>query len=548
MADEARRRPLIAAGLSLLAGLGAAFAFPPFHLLPGLIGFALVMGLAERAGEERAFRSALWRGWLAGTAFFAVSTWWIYQAFQVDAAEQGWMAPFAVALVAAGLGLFWGAAALVYRAIAARGALRVLVFAGVFAGFEWLRGHVLTGFPWDLPGEAWPAGSPLSQTAALVGAYGLSWITLAAAATPALLFDSGGRVRGGLATTVAGVILAGLYAWGSQRLAHEPAPDPNAPQIRVVQANLPEVPRYDAASYAATVRTLLALTDRPAARPPQIVVWPERAIPGDFDSYLAQGTWTRDAISAALSPGQILITGGYRAAVAPPGAYAPEGLVYYNSLLAIRRDPDGGLGPLARYDKYRLVPFGEFIPLARYLAPFHLEEMVHVGAGFSHGPPPRAIDLDSAPPAQPLICYEALYPGFTRQGAIDSGVRPGWIVNISDDAWFGGTYGPVQHLNLASYRAIEEGLPIVRATPTGVSAVVDAYGRSSAALRLGQGRAGVIDAPLPPALPPTTFDRWGGGPFALMLLASLAAAGFGSTPAAGLIAAARQRIFARPRR
>jgi len=543
MADESEpgRAPRpVAAGLSILAGLGPALAFPPFGALPGLVGFALLLALFDRADAARPLRSAFWRGWLAGTAFFAVSTWWVYQAFQVDAADQGWMAPIAVALLASGLGLFWGAAGVAYRAIAPRGISRVLVFAGVVSAFEWLRGHLLTGFPWDLPGESWPAGSPISEAAALVGAYGLTWITVAAMATPALLIDARARLRGGLACLVAGLVLGGLYLAGAGRLAHPPTPDPNAPLVRVVQADLPEVDHYDAASYAATVHALLDLSAQASPVRPDIIVWPERAIPGDFDSYLLPGTWTHDAITAALQPGQILMTGGYRSAVAPAGAYAPDGLVYFNSLLALRRGPQG-LEPLALYDKYRLVPFGEYLPLARYLAPLHVEQLVHIGDGFSHGPRPRAVDLEGAPPVQPLICYEALYPGFTRAGVIASGVRPAWIVNVSDDAWFGGTYGPLQHLNLASYRAIEEGLPIIRATPTGVSAVVDALGRSPRRLRLAQGKAGVIDAPLPSALPPTLFDRWGEGPFALMLFASLVAAVLASEPTARFLASVRAR-------
>jgi apolipoprotein N-acyltransferase len=531
-------RRLTAALLAIVAGLGPALAFPPFGILPGLFGLALLLALFERAEPAHPLRSAFWRGWLAGTAYFVVSTWWVYQAFEVDAADQGWMAPIAVALLASGLGLFWGAVGVAYRAIAPRGLARVLVFAGVFVGFEWLRGHLLTGFPWDLVGEAWAAGSPPSQVAALVGAYGLSWITVAVVATPALLLDAAARLRGLAACAVAALALAGLYGFGAVRLAHPASVDPNAVLVRIVQANLPEIDHYDAATYAATVHALLSLSDQPTRQRPDIVVWPERAIPGEFDSYLAPGTWTRAAITAALAPGQILLTGGYRSAVAPPGVYAPQGLVYFNSLLALRHDPEG-LNPLALYDKYRLVPFGEYMPLARYLAPLHVEDLVHIGDGFSHGPRPRAIDLDGAPPVQPLICYEALYPGFTRAGAIASGLRPAWIVNVSDDAWFGGTYGPLQHLNLASYRAIEEGLPIVRATPTGVSAIIDSYGRSPAARRLGQGRAGVIDARLPPALPPTVFDRLGDGPFGLMLLLSLVAALLSAARSPGWVAAVR---------
>jgi apolipoprotein N-acyltransferase len=511
----------IPAALSLLAGAGVALAFPPFGVLPGLLGFALIESLC---GQVRSLRGAFWRGWLAGTAFFLIATWWVYQAFQVDAAEQGWMAPFAVALLASGLGLFWGAAGLAYRWIAPQGWTRVLVFAGVMAAIEWTRGHLLTGFPWDLPGEAWRAGSAPSQAAAVVGAYGLSWITLGIASAPALLFDAERRRQGVGASLCAALLLAGLYGFGWQRLAGaQTSPAADAPVVRIVQADLPEVASYDAASYAATVRAHLALTAQAAARRPDIIVWPERSIPGAFADYLAAGTWTRDAITAALQPGQILMTGGYRSIPAPAKAYAPDGQVYFNTLVALRRD-GGGLTPLAVYDKYRLVPFGEYLPLARWLAPLHVQDLVHVGAGFSAGPRPRAMLLDGVPAVQPLICYEALYPGFTREGERLSGRRAAWIVNVSDDAWFGGTYGPVQHLNLASYRAIEEGLPIVRATPTGVSAVIDAYGRVQPGMRLGQGEAGVIDASLPAALPPTPFDRFGEAAFAVMMLVSAVAA------------------------
>jgi apolipoprotein N-acyltransferase len=515
---------LVVIALSLSAGAGIALAFPPFGFTPGLLGFALVQHLSGETTGPRPLRSAFWRGWLAGAAFFLIATWWIYQAFQVDAADQGWMAPFAVALLVSGLGLFWGAAGLVYRWIGPTGWMRVLVFAGVMTAFEWLRGHLLTGFPWDLPGESWRAGSAPSQAAALMGAYGLSWLTVAIAAAPALLLNARRRGEAIVAVLCAAGALAGLYGYGLARLANTPGPAANAPVVRIVQPDLPEVPSYSAAVYADTVRAHLDLTAGPAARRPDIIVWPERAIPGAFSDYLAPGSWTRDAITSALAPGQILLTGGYRTQPAPAGSYAPDGLIYFNSLLALRRDA-GGLVPLTTYDKYRLVPFGEYLPLARWLAPLHVRELVHVGDGFSPGPPPRPIALGAGLLVQPLICYEALYPGFTRKGEILSGRRASWIVNISDDAWFGGTYGPVQHLNLASYRAIEEGLPIMRATPTGVSAVIDAYGRVAPGMRLGQGQAGVIDARLPPALAPTPFDRLGETIFALMMLVSTATTG-----------------------
>ena len=528
MADEpvkARPARLVAAGLCLAAGLGIAFAFPPFGFLPGLLGFALILHLCDAGDPTKPLRSAFWRGWLAGTAFFLVSTWWIYQAFQVDAADQGWMAPIAVALLASGLGLFWGAAGLAYRWIAPKGVSRILVFTGAIMLFEWVRGHLLTGFPWDLPGESWRAGSPISEGAALMGAYGLSWITVAVSAVPALLTDASRRRQALVACLCALGVLMLLFSYGASRLGPTPAEAGPRPIVRIVQADLPEVASYDAATYTATVHAHLALTAQPAARRPDIVIWPERAIPGAFSDYLAPGTWTRDAIVQALAPGQILLTGGYRTETAPSGVYAPDGLAYFNSLIALRRDGDQ-LTELGVYDKYRLVPFGEYLPLARWLAPLHVQDLIHMPSGFTGGPRSQPLAIAGAPLVQPLICYEALYPGFTRTGERLSGRRAAWIVNVSDDAWFGGTYGPVQHLNLASYRAIEEGLPIVRATPTGVSAIIDAFGRVQPGMSLRQGQAGVIDAVLPAALPPTLFDRFGETGFALMMLVSAAAAAF----------------------
>ncbi|MGH6970177.1 MAG: apolipoprotein N-acyltransferase, partial [Caulobacteraceae bacterium] len=263
--------------------------------------------------------------------------------------------------------------------------------------------------------------------------------------------------------------------------------------------------------------------DAPAAHTPQVIVWSEAGLPAALEDYLAPGTWTLAAIEGALRPGQTLITGGYRTQPAPKGAYAPDGVIYRNSLIALRRTA-GGLAITGLYDKHRLVPFGEYLPLARYLAPLGVQQLVRIGQGFTPGGPPKPLAPPGVTPFQPLICYESLYPGFTRQGARLAGFRPSWILNISDDAWFGATSGPWQHLNLASYRAIEEGLPMVRGTPTGISAAIDAYGRVLPGKELAHDAYGDIDLALPPALPPTLFEAWGAAPFAAMLLLSLAAA------------------------
>ena len=508
--------------LSLIAGAGAALAFPPFGVLPGLLGYALLMGLWDAAAPGRRLKSAFWRGWLAGTAFFLISTWWVAEAFYVDAKDQGWMAPIAVALLAAGLGLFWGAAGLLYAWIRPSGAVRPIVFAGCFCLFEWLRGHVLTGFPWDLAGETWRAGSAPSQAASLVGAYGLSWITVATCAAPGLLWTgrrpslSPGHRANWAVVALAALSLATLYGYGLVRLAH-PAPDPvHAPLVRVVQANVDQESKYDEALFRSILERYTRLTAQASTHSPDIVIWPEGAIPDSVNDYLAPDTWTRAAIIEALKPGQTLILGGYRL------AGSAEHPLAYNSLFAFRVR-GGDLDMTGLYDKFRLVPFGEYLPAESLLAPLGFKKLVHVTDGFDPGPRPRPISPEAVPPVQPLICYESLFPGFVRQGARVGG-RPAWIVNISNDAWFGKTSGPWQHLNIASYRAIEEGLPMVRATPTGVSAMIDAYGRVRQGASLGQGAQGVIDAPLPPALPPTAYSRWGETIFWLMMTLSAAIA------------------------
>jgi len=501
--------------LAIVAGLLAAVAQPPWGVLPGLLGYGLMFRLVDAATGPRPLQSAFFRGWLTGVAYFVVSLWWISEPFKVDAQEQGWMAPFADPAVSMFMALFWGAASSLYRRFAKRGALRALFFAACLSLAEWLRGHILTGFPWDLPGETWRAGTPVSQAAALVGAYGLTFITLAGAAC---LFVAAEGRRGARLALAAVAVLAALSAWGEWRLRHAPVTSPSAPLVRIVQPDVRQVTKYDPDMFANIVNRYVTLTARPSAARPDVVVWPEGAIPAAMEDYLAPGAWTRGAIEGALQPGETLILGGYRFATSPKGAEEA-----YNSLAALREGPHG-LDLEALYDKFRLVPFGEFMPLDGLMSRLGVKKLVHVGDGFSPGPPPAPRRLAGLPPVQPLICYEDMFPGFTREGAQAAGYRPAWIVNISNDAWFGTATGPLQHINMAAYRAIEEGLPIARATPTGVSAMIDALGRIRPGESLGEHAVGDLDVRLPPALPPTLYDTVGDGVFFFMLAFSIVGA------------------------
>lgn len=503
--------------IALAAGGLAGSAHPPFGFLPGLIGYALLLWLLDDADPDRPLRSAFLRGWAAGVGYLLISTYWIAEAFFVDAATHGWMAPFAVAALCGGVGLFWGAAGLLYRLLAGPRLdgrpIRPLVFAACFGLLEWMRGHVLTGFPWDLPGETFAAGSALSQAASVFGAYGLSVLVLAAASAPALLTQRASAVGKAAVAAAMAAAVGVAWIWGAVRLNNGPATPADAPMIRVIQPNIDQKDKWRPENLEQIVSTYVRLTTRPAARTPDIVVWPEASIPAAANTFLSLESPDYARIAGALRPGQMLLLGAYR--LEPREGRA----VAYNSLLALRRT-SSALSLVAVYDKYRLVPFGEYLPFAWLLEPIGFGKMAHVAEGFEHGPRPAPISLGALPRVQPLICYESLYPGFVSS----AGGRARWIVNVSNDSWFGRTSGPWQHLNIASYRAIEQGLPLIRSTPTGVSAIVDATGRTLPGAVLPIGAEGVIDRPLPPALPPTVYEQLGDTLFWLMLLAFAATA------------------------
>lgn len=498
--------------LALVSGLAAALAHPPFEILPGLLGYAALLYLIDDADPERPLRSAFWRGWLAGLGYFGLGTWWIGEAFLVDAAIHGWMAPFAVAAMATGLALFWGLAALIYHWIRPAGVWRVLTFAGAFATLEWTRGHVLTGFPWNLVGETWRAGSAPSQAAALVGAYGLTWITLAIASAPGVWRE--GRA-GRLAAVTAAVGLVALYGYGAFALSRPLGPS-SPTTVRIVQANIKQDLKWDAERFAQIVQAYVSLTSKPyAGKPVDVVIWPEGAVPAAVNDYLAPGSWVRQSIVESLTPGQILLIGGYRY----------EGPVdrptYYNSLVALRRTTTD-LELVGIYDKHRLVPFGEYLPADKFLTAIGFKSLAHLTDGFTTGPPPTPLSISPELLVQPLICYESLFPGLAKP---DPNVRA--LINVSNDAWFGVTSGPPQHLNLASYRAIESAKPLLRGTPTGISGVIDARGRLAPNASIGLGKSGVIDAQIPGMGEVTPYDVFGDLAFlALILISGVASARF----------------------
>ena len=480
---------------SFALGALAAAAQPPVHLIPVLIvSFAGLVRLLDGAPRGRV---AFAVGWWFGAGYFAAGLYWVSYALLVDAARFAWLIPPALLALSFGLGLFVGAAAWLARRIAAEGIWRVAARAGSWVLLEWARGVVLTGFPWNPVGNVWVAALPVLQAASWIGVYGLSLLTVFAAAAPAVLAGPA-PARTRWAGALPGLaLLAGPAAAGTARLSGDAGKTVPGVTLRIVQPDIAQQDKWRPDVRAANFALHLRLSGPRGGGTATHVVWPETAAPFSVATDLRG----RDLLRAAVPPGGLLLTGA-------PRFRAENGRVVqiWNGLAAV----DDRGETVALYDKHHLVPFGEYTPFRDILP---LEKITVGSLDFSAGPGPATLRLPGLPPVSPLICYEAIFPGAVTV----PGDRAAWLLNITNDAWFGISAGPHQHLASARLRAVEEGLPLVRAANTGISAVVDPYGRDVARLALGV--RGVIDSALPLALPPTPFSRYGNAvPLALALL------------------------------
>jgi apolipoprotein N-acyltransferase len=468
---------------AILLGAFAAAAQPPVHALPLL--FVSFTGLVWMLSGAQRMRAAFAVGWLFGAGYFGAGLYWVSNALLVDAARFAWLIPFAVGGLAFGLGLFSGAATLAAWRIGRGGLSRALALAAAWAILEWLRGVVLTGFPWNPVGNVWVAALPVLQGAAWIGVYGLSLLTVFAAAAPAAFADATKRpVPAALSGCLLLVLVAAL---GALRLSGAADGVVDGVRLRIVQPAIDQRDKWRGDARAANFALHLRLSTAPAAPPPTHVIWSETA--ATFS--VATDAHGRKLMKDAVPPGGLIVTGAPRVEVA-------EGRIrrLWNGIVAV----DGRGAVAGTYDKHHLVPFGEYTPF-RGILPV---EKIAVGAiDFSPGPGPATLRLPGLPPVSPLVCYEAIFPG----EATAPGDRPGWMLNVTNDGWFGISAGPHQHLASARLRAVEEGLPLVRAANTGISAVFDGYGRTVAFL--GLGRSGYFDSALPAALPPTPFSRYG---------------------------------------
>ena len=520
---DPRKRPRMLAAIS---GLLIAFAQPPFGFLPGLLGYGLLLYALEYHLGNWPKRTAFFMGWLAGFCYFLVSCFWVAEAFLVDAETYGWMAIPAATLLPAGIGLFWGGFAVLYLKLVPKGWIRFVFFAALFSIFEMTRGMVLSGFPWNPAGSTWKAGSAMSQMAAYVGVYGLGFVTV-------LAFSSVGVIRrgkgaAGYAPAIFGALaLLGCFGVGQTRLMTTHISDTGY-AIRYVQPAISQAAKWDNANFSHLFFSYIGLSKappKPGHRAPDLIIWPEGALPIMWEQLMDPQTGTVEDMADLLTDGQSLLIGTSREDGETPAGKP----IYRNSMLALHRQ-NGRTRIIGSYNKFKLVPFGEFTPYQDILNPLGMSALTHFDDSFTPGERTRPHSFPGIPRVLPLICYEGIFPALdmTSYGPNDI-MRPKWIINISNDAWFGPTTGPVQHLNLASFRAIEEGLPMVRSTPTGISGVIDPLGRVVPGTAIGLGVAGYMDVTLPAEANVTAFaqQRYAYPVFAILLCLSLVV--FGGT-------------------
>lgn len=458
---------------------------PPVSV-PWLLFLACpVLVLLLRAAPT--WKAAAWTGWAAGAGYFVTGLHWIGHAFLVDAERFAFLLPLGVIAMPSALAIFWALAfALAHRGAGRDPVDRAVWLAVSLTGVEILRSYVLTGFPWALPGYVW-VDTPLMQAAAWIGPFGMTLMTVLVCALAGVALLQRRAVLVGLSA----VVIAAGWTAGTIRVPSKIDYANNAPVLRIVQPNAPQHLKWQPGPremfYGRLLEATAAPPTDPDLGPADLVIWPEMAV------YFPPAQHPEEVARIATAAGGAPVMLGAFHADGPPG-----NLAWSNSLMMVR--PDGMLGQ--RYDKHHLVPFGEYMPLRSIVSALGLSQFA-IRGDIAAGPGPVTLHLPGLPSVSPLICYEAIFPYHAVAQE-----RPDWMVQLTNDAWFGSFAGPQQHYAQAKIRAIEQGLPLVRAANTGISAVVDAYGREVVSIELHNYK--YVDAKLPIALESTIYSRVGG--------------------------------------
>jgi len=505
------RRALVA----FATGALSALAMAPFDAWPVLFfTFPVLVWLTDGAAAGRlgGLPSAAIAGWWFGFGYFLAGLYWVGYAFLVDAKTFGWLLPFAVIALPAGMACYTALGLALARMLWTRGPTRLIALAVALTAAEWLRGTMFSGFPWNAYGYALTGPLALAQSAALIGIWGLTFIAVMVFASPGVLPDDRADTRRPwLPLALGAVLLVALAGYGAMRLSRTPPAFVDNVRLRIMQPNLQQDDKFNYGAKQRVMSHYLELSDRSTGpqsagvRDVTHLIWPESAFP----FLLTHEPDALAQIAALLPEGTVLITGAVRAPEAPPGTKIERA---YNSIYVI--DHDGSI--LSVYDKIHLVPFGEYLPFQDFLEKLGLMQLTKLPGGFIPGERRRAMNVPRAPLMLPFICYEIVFPGEVMPGGE---TRPGWLLNLTNDGWFGISTGPYQHLQQARVRTIEQGIPLVRVANTGISAVIDPVGRIVKSLPLGA--EGVLDASLPHRIDAPLYARTGDAGAVLVIGAAL---------------------------
>ncbi len=487
LADAVLRRKF---WLAILCGAFSTTALPPLSwvwCLPVTWSLIYYMWAHPSRVESGKFRFRI--GWGFGIGYFAAGLYWVSYAFLVESDLYGWLIPFALAGLGIGLGLFIGAAFWLAGRFKTSGSLTWVLFASSWMLMEWVRGWIFTGFPWNGQGVVWAPFPIWAQGAAYVGGLGLSFFTVLVMTAPAAgvlgAFGDSRRFLRGFCVLLCGLGLQLGIGW--QRLPVESLPNQPDVKLRIVQPNIPQTEKWAPDRRYDDILNMILMSQQTGWSGVTHVIWPETAVTYPLNS---EGEFYLRLVAQAAPRQGWLITGS------PRRTPKNHPLQVWNSVYAI--DSHGGIGSV--YDKSHLVPFGEYVPFSQYIP---LTKLTAGRVDFTPGTGPRTVVLPRTPPYSPLVCYEIIFPN----QVVDQSSRPDWILNVTNDGWFGLSAGPYQHFALAVLRAIEQGLPVVRAANTGISGVVDPYGHVVA--QIGLGHKGVLDVYLPQPLVKTLYSRCG---------------------------------------
>jgi len=502
--------------IGLLLGALAVLGQAPLHFWPvTIICLAVLLArLKWAAGAERRIRAGFSAGFWFAFGYFMAGTYWIGSAFIARGPEFIPIMPPMILGLGCVLAFFWGAAGAAFTALRLKGIASLLAFISFFFLAEFTRGHLFGGFPWNLPGYVFEGGKAMSQAASLIGVYGLTFFVLALSALLYLVIFSQKRLEPLLVLMIA---IGGVFSYGTLRLKNAQVDYVQDVKLRLVQVRFTQKDKFDPEKSFDIVNQFLTQSVSPGLDDVTHIIWPEGAVNGlAIENEALLFAMGRELSSAAETP-PVWLLNSLRHETRPHPKTAKVIDDYYNTSAAITFNADGIPAVAAYNDKKHLVPFGEFIPGGKWMEMKNVPVISTSLLSISAAPKKYNANFPGLPRLSPQICYEIIFSGFTPRPRNEA--APRWILNQSNDAWYGDSFGPLQHSNMASYRAIEEGLPVVRAASNGITGIINPYGEYEN--KIGPKTSGIIDGKLPNPINSTFFSK---RISALLLLINLIAA------------------------